>query len=88
MKCRLWIAGLAILSACTAAPQERMTTGAGMGAGTGCAIGALATVWSGPGALIGCGVVAGMGMMTGIDLGLLTTPIAPPPPPPPSPLIQ
>jgi hypothetical protein len=86
MKLITIIGGAAFLAACTAVPQERMTTGAEMGIGTGCAIGALATVWSGPGALLGCGLGAGMAGMVGMDLGLLTTPI--PPLPPPAPQLQ
>jgi len=70
------------LSACAVDPGTRAVNGAAIGAGTGCAMGALATVWAGPLAVAGCGMGAAMGAVGGASMGAATTPLWWTPPPP------
>lgn len=68
-----------LLSGCagTYDPAERGMQGAAGGAATGCAMGALMTIWTGPLAAVGCGMGAVAGAAAGGMMGVAT---APPPP--------
>lgn len=68
--------------AATYDPVQRAGEGAVGGAATGCAMGALMTIWAGPVAAVGCGMGAAAGAAMGGMMGVATTP----PPPVPVPL--
>jgi hypothetical protein len=70
---------VSLLSGCagTYDPTERGVQGAAGGAATGCAMGALMTIWTGPFAAAGCAMGAAAGASMGGMMGVATTP--PPP---------